>query len=36
MFRWINDHRQLLVLQDKFEFQFKVQCELRLLKYIAV
>ena len=32
MFRSINDHRQLQVLQDEFEFQVKLQCELTLLQ----
>ena len=32
MFRSINDHRQLQVLHDESEFQFKLQCELTLLQ----
>ena len=32
MFRLINDHRQLQVLNDEFEFQLKLQCELTLLQ----
>ena len=32
MFRSINDHRQLQVLHDEFEFQLRLQCELTLLQ----
>ena len=32
MFRLINDHRQLQVSNDEFEFQLKLQCELTLLQ----